>query len=150
MSPRWAVPVPRPPVKASQLSPNPGSASCRHAGVELNLPESPPLWPPSPRGAAGLPQPPSLRTPQASHTEDETRARGTWRRNQGGAPPGRGTQGLWVGEKQAAPYTAPPHRQGTAVPGVPSGAQDGQAPRGSPFFLCWGRPPSFSSTPGNH
>lgn len=61
--------MPRPPVKASQLSPNPGSASCRHAGVELNLPESPPLWPPSPRGAAGLPQPPSLRTPQASHTQ---------------------------------------------------------------------------------
>lgn len=140
--------MPRPPVKASQLSPNPGSASCRHAGVELNLPESPPLWPPSPRGAAGLPQPPSLRTPQASHTEDETRARGAWRRNQGGAPPGLGTQGLWVGEEQAAPYTAPPHRQGTAVPGVPSGAQDGQAPRGSTFFLCWGRPPSFSSTPG--
>lgn len=61
--------MPRPPVKASQLSPNPGSASCRHAGVELNLPESAPLWPPSPRGAAGLPQPPSLRTPQASHTQ---------------------------------------------------------------------------------
>ena len=141
--------MPRPPVKASQLSPNPGSASCRHAGVELNLPESPPLWPPSPRGAAGLPQPPSLRTPQASHTQrmrPELVGPGGGTRE--GLHQGWGHRGCGWGRSRPLRTQPPPHRQGTAVPGEPSGAQDGPAPRGSSFFLCWGRPPSFSSTPG--